>query len=646
MASSCHREKVILVNQTHFHRAKSEDSDDLQSFLPIANLEPYKLSMQGLTFGFLHLDNFFSPTDVETNWPRMNQWLWESFLSKLTYTASYQICDFACTHSTFIHQGIVPELYMQDHDEFWARYASNNANVLKYWESNIFLNDQPTDYYYWMSLYYIILANGLTFGRDDLSHSNIFGADTEQIITNSEILFNLFKSSIACLYRTDFMLTPDIRSVQIYCCLSLNLQSFGTAHLDTFLLQTIIGIAKSLKLDKIGLPKKEEVNFHNEIGKRLWHTLCIIDWLTHRNRNACSIQNSECTPPRLITYDQLLGKQSLTKIQMDANELNILEYKPDPRIFTNLLYLRYMFEVSKIRKLSYDRYPNGRNLNHCLRSLIKLEKTFQHIFDSFDLQSNDADTINYDHIRYIMTSSCIQEMLDIYLLLLAVVGRKEWSRKYRSKAVKLALNQIESVQHKDVPSYFKVHWIIVLHLMYASTFLFIDMLAFTDNVNIDRLPHKYIECYNTAHKLTQIKSVLPFIEKLKDLHVTARVGYAVIQKMLVLVSSLKQASGPSGENTIEGISVKKFLSDLKIGSITNSRARPGVPLGHSQYLRVNKVNNIDNPYEGFRQEQISQREDTRGLLNPQYNDMLADTGWIEFLNFFYGNGNDLEQYNI
>lgn len=176
-------------------------------------------------------------------------------------------------------------------------------------------------------------------------------------------------------------------------------------------------------------------------------------------------------------------------------------------------------------------------------------------------------------------------------------------------------------------------------------FILCDMLLFTDEkgvLNSNWARKQYGKCYDFEYKLQMIRNVIPIIANLKETHFTAKVGIAVIEKMLTLVTAVKKAN--DSKVTIERMSLKKFLNDLRIGTEKSLHLCPS--LGKSQYIHTGDKNqDAHKELSSFAiDDELSKRLSfnmySNDILHTQYSDILADTGWPEFLRFFYGYGNE------
>lgn len=631
MADTCNRPEVIVTSKNREQKRRNS-TDSGTMLVKDTDIENYRLSLESLTTGLVRINTLLPSYDFDVcNWTEFPELLDSMFLGSLDYQRSHQLCQFACKYTSFIHEGIIPALFLRDHDRFWMAYVIKDRSSLNYQASSAVLARDPKDYYYWMSLYYINLANGLFFGREYLNVSE-YSEDVPRL---------LFNAALSCLHKAGFLLTPDIRAIQVYCCISICSRAFGFLAIEQNLHSIMVHVAQLLRIDKLKDRRPiDKVDLRCEMGKRLWYTLCIIDWFNGCRSDSCDISQCEFASPMIISMDQLLGQAPLDPSQQ-ANDPDIMNFVPDPDIICGGIYQRFIYEIARIKKQSYDGTQTSRKLRHAISSMENVQAKFLSVYDSWkgidieqtlsdgDISLDNLEKCNFVHSKYLLLSTFAEEITDIRRRILPIVGREEWESKFREKCITSSLGQLEMDATEVVPSYFKTHWVVIQHMIYAAMFLLIDMLAFTDTPQGTKKVVKYLD---TTYKLDTVEQALPTISQLAKTHFTAKVGLGVIQKMLLLVRSVTQ---PSSEGLVGQMSLHTFLEELKVGDPNRSGSGgiSSIPVGGSPYLRLD-----DRSDEALPINPLSTNGEIQApFLHPQYNDILADTGWLEFLDFFYGN---------
>ncbi|ODV84633.1 hypothetical protein CANARDRAFT_181127, partial [[Candida] arabinofermentans NRRL YB-2248] len=142
-------------------------------------------------------------------------------------------------------------------------------------------------------------------------------------------------------------------------------------------------------------------------------------------------------------------------------------------------------------------------------------------------------------------------------------------------------------------------------------------------------------------KLENIRKAIPTIKALRNSFFTAKVGLAVVEKLTYLVSSVRLKQ--KGTGTIEDISLRGFLKELEVANPFNSRAGPNSispPATEPQYLRLGKYAKVHKQTDNSEEIYSSLNEEVetstlRHFLDPNVDQLLDDTGWIEFLDFLF-----------
>lgn len=639
----CKREEVILDTKLIRKRKKlsntSLDDDKAMVYNPI----PYKILLERLSIGEGNLGSLdLSHVNIETNWVDLYEKC-DRLLYKIDFTSSRRICVFACKYTSFINQGIIPQLFIQEHDSFWKNYVLENRDVLFFSKRNQLLDNGPRDYYYWLSLYYIMIGIGIYFGYDLFESYPTFCFTSGEMMTLPSLFFQM---SMDCLLKAEYSRIPDIRSIQIYCCMSMVMHALGRVHIDDAIMKTIITNAQLLKMDRLDY---RDTLFSSEINKRLWETLCVIDWLKNSEiPGNVSIPALEYPPPALITQLQLLGLSPITDEDIQNGSESIYDIEFSGNEFSNALYLRFLFESSKIYNICNQKPGIYRHVNHCFLEICKLHdhylKLYKDVeFDDPNLVPNldttdftDVDRISHPYTKFLLNTSLTEVALHIGNMLLPNVGKEQWALKYREKCLRFSIDLLQRV-FLPVPKYYLVHWIVVQHLIYASMYLLLDMLMFSQQSMREDSDDPV---FNYSQRLKYIEASFPLTARFESSHLTAKVGLAVIKKLHLLVSSV-QNNQMGRKSKVEEISLMQFLKDLKISvNQADLAKRADTPLNTLHYFRTQhapevhqEINNGDTT--DFAVPELGQFG-TGVELDPMYDEILDGTGWREFLNFFYG----------
>lgn len=542
------------------------------------NVENIRSCMERLTFGFIKVTKLFKgQTRPETDWFEFENQL-KAVMSKITRHNSHSLCGFASYYINFIHNAIVPKLFMAEHEKFWCA-IENDENALVYFLESDLQKISPRNYLYWMAMYYATLCNGIYFGCTELyKELDIPPATLE---TFGPILFH---AAYNCLCRAQFMDVPDVRAVQTYCLMSTCFHAYGNVELSQLLLVQCVRIAKKLKLHVID---EEEVTFASEIKKRLWYTLCLIDWLDQIDKDKNQIEELDVPMPELITDEVLTAKD------LKSDKFQILH--SDFQEYSSAYYQRVMVQMSHI-KLSL----NSLNPDEIIQGWHKMKALRDETtaFYRHDVIASTDDLLTYDHARFLLFSSLTEELLGLGRKVLAIVGKSAWTELYRDTYIQAAMENLH-LALAVVPSYYRRHWIVCQHHVYAALTILLDMIVFPDeSVELNR------------RKLEKVEGIFKIFEELKISHLPARLGLAVLPKLCQLVRfvSVDKQEG----NVFEVSSLQGFFKDLQERRDPEKESLPG--LGSPQYFRVE---NHGETGDEFNQDNVER--------------LIEDSSWSEIL---------------
>ncbi|QPG74543.1 hypothetical protein FOA43_001874 [Brettanomyces nanus] len=600
-----------------------------------ASIENYMSSLRSLTFGYTHMNGLLPPEESMPNGSKeSSEWTTHrlrQLMSKMTYRTSYLLCSFACKYTTFLHYGVVDQLFMEDHERFWKSADNMNHSL---WEvvQNYKENKESTlDVKYWLSLYYAMLCVGVYFSVDRLSGQ--YPYTTEEM---AELPRTLFKASLECLEETRFVERADIRTIQIYCVLTTCLHALGNVYIHKQLLSVVVGIAKALRLDRVppDTSTSGKPNFYREVSRRLWYSFFIVDSVSNVPRRL--IGEFTTAFPRLISTSELLGETpeaaegayyagftSDCKIELPSPSDDI----------SGLLYERLMAEMSQIKQDSYRERYNLDFVSNAWCRMISLRDRLNEYFGSEPYTELDNSISQF--AKYLLFSSLERECLGLGARLLTLTSRQFWLENFRAECLRMALELVGHDSLNCTPAYYKKYWIVGQHLIYACLFVLLDMLMFDHE--------------NCQENMKRIKDAIPTVRSLRSTHYTVRVGLAVIEKLYYLVGSVRLRH--RGHGTVEEFSLREFLGELEVANpgyraaSTHEESSVIMPLlGKSQYLRSGvtsmrseETRESKGSTESFTTSIPDKTENPSAtFLDPELDSVLDDTGWKEFLGFFFG----------
>lgn len=567
-----------------------------------ADVENIRSCVERLTFGFIKVERLFKPQDrPDTDWPSFYN-SFETVMARIKHSSSHSLCAFASYYINFIHNAVVPALFMKEHEIFWKKYVSEDLACLIYFKPSKLQSCLPRDYYFWMAMYYAAICNGIYFGSGELMDELDFSVQELQSLGP-----HFFKAAYDCLSRAQFMDIPDIRSIQVYCLMSTCFHAYGSVGLSRSLLLQCIKIARKLKLDAIE-PLKA-VNFASEIKKRLWYTLCLIDWLDQMDRENYHIGHSSVPMPALIT-DEILTSAEPCLVQDIPNALVWQHY-------SSVYYQRVMVEMSQIKKLLWCNHSSLEIIQGWSR-MSKLREDTNKFYQK-EVSPITDDLLSYDHARFLLFSSLTEELLDLGRKVLAIVGKEVWAENYRSQYIQAAMENLSQAS-LVVPSYYRRHWIISQHHIYSALTILLDMIMFPDADDLE----------TDRKKLEKVESIFPIFEELKATHLPAKLGLALLPRLCKLVRFVRVDKQEG--NIFEFTSLHEFFRDLQLRRDPEQEVVPD--LKRCQYFRVTET--VDTDLSSVRV-QVEQTNDQPGdfvkLLSDdiEVQKSLSKSGWPEIL---------------
>ncbi|KAA8915551.1 hypothetical protein TRICI_002290 [Trichomonascus ciferrii] len=604
MAGECSREDVIVKN-TALNRndlsARKRQRVDSPGVLNEQAMDSYNASIQFLSQGYVSLESYLLTKGQETehNWIKYSKDL-EKVLGKLTKELSESIVSFSCKNLSFIHNGISSTLFLEEHNAFWEDQIPSDIQCINYLLPSGFQEQTPRDYYFWMALYYAVLCTGVYFGHDQLKIYSTF-SDTEA----ENIPSVLFRASYDCLHRADFMNFPDLRTVQVYCILSTCFHSFAGVHLHNCLLNSVIYTARYLRLDRIPNNTGETLEYEKEVSKRLWFTLCVIDWMSNFGRPS-SISVGEFSTP----YPQLLTDSQLYQMATSNISVKSISFVPAGNSYSNILYQHYMIELAKIKREYYFDNATKSSLHSADVELEKLMNRYENEFCNIvhhPVDEVSVDVHTFEFSRYLLYSSLESEILEISRRYLSVVGKDMWEKCFRQRTIDKSLKVLRHL--REYPTHFNRMWFIMNHVTSAAMFLLLDILMFKETGSV------------VEARMAIIKDYLPLMKQ--NTHLQAKVGFVLLDRLMYIV----ECTYSGGVFSEDRSSLKRFLDDLNVA--------PGPASVPIYDKSINKP--IKSRRQYFRPPIENCNESTTDITGNSdglnFDEMLSDSGWLEFLSW-------------
>lgn len=593
-AKECRREVVLLRGNVANKEDEERKNISERRLFNEFEIENIRMCVEKLTFGFNKVDRLFkSESQKEVNWPQFHI-DFTSIMARIDHATSHCLCSFASSYINFIHNAVVPDMFIDEHETFWNEHVADDPACLVYSRLSKLQTELPRDYYFWMALYYGTLCNGIYFGSEQLKSELNFSEHELKTLGPK-----LFTAAYDCLCRAEFMSHADVRAVQVFCLLSTCFHAYGSVELSQSLLIQCIRIARKLGLDK---PRRNSVTFSSEVKKRLWYTLCLNDWLDQIEKPRFYVEVTQQDFPHLLTDEELSQEDQVPRDFTATRE------------YCNIFYQHVMIKMALIKKCLYESHFSALATLDAWTKMSDLRASTITFFSDWPEPTSES-LLTYDYARFLLFSSLTEEMLDLGRRVLAIVGKQTWLAKYRSKCIEAALGNISRAT-APIPSYYRRHWIVVQHLIYAALTILLDIIMFP---GIDS-PNEM------GHRLDQVESTFVVFEELEATHLPAKLGIAVLPKLCKLVRFVivEKREG----NTFEKESLKYLLNDLQVNVSPVIDSVPG--RNKPQYLRAKNVPQIQAK-PGERQQSDSESTSDGNLLDDEMQKLFFDTGWSEVL---------------
>ncbi|KAJ5563953.1 hypothetical protein N7513_000195 [Penicillium frequentans] len=448
------------------------------------------------------------------------------------------ILQFSLKMLGWIHCAVRADQFITDHDILQDAMAEGDLQGL---------HDHG-----WMAIYFSLLTVGLFFMDDEEFASLGFHDAQDQPLDHLHICHTWYDSAIRQLELSNAMARPQLSLVQVAAILTLCNSHFGENFRESNLTSQAINTARELNMHRLGteasfpsrlrrMPEWDS-RAKRELGRRLWWTLVICDWLAAlRGMNPNIPSDSfDCT---------------VTIGQFDNNViLNGISSSDGDSMFSPLLH---HIELAKVSQQVYEylqiRKKSPTVLCEFLKNLSKLEsdfvRKFESVSNSFAAGSNNSIReplwVSGQRSHYLCTLNYLRLSLSRILLQPSISDLPVWS-EIRSQAINAALN---TVQMSEVPHVYRLMWIFGSATIAAGVFLCLDILVSDqrrDPALVQERRQAVELCIATllpyAHKTTICKEGPRALRWLLELEAAQHDGHVRRQDIMQTIISSAQAS--------------------------------------------------------------------------------------------------------
>ncbi|KAJ5701952.1 hypothetical protein N7488_009500 [Penicillium malachiteum] len=238
-----------------------------------------------------------------------------------------QIVNFALTNLSWIHCAIRTKVFQHEHDAFWESIGKGNDTASA--------NDHG-----WLSIYFSLLTVGLLYmdpeERPILPRINAFEENAAQSDMESErgrhIAQMWYEAAIKELEDSNPLTRADLKTVQTVAILTLAHTHFGQMEQEYLLLGLATNTARALDMhllaseDRFSQRLAMQPNWgtpeNRHLGRRLWWTLVICDWLgmfTRPSSISPSSFNTTLSPQPCDNEDLLMENAMLEITDIPAS---------------------------------------------------------------------------------------------------------------------------------------------------------------------------------------------------------------------------------------------------------------------------------------------------------------------------------------
>ncbi|KAF9885271.1 hypothetical protein FE257_013069 [Aspergillus nanangensis] len=411
---------------------------------------------------------------------------------------SEAVIHFSLRALGFIHCAVRANIFYSEHQELWSKLSQGDIS--------------GTRNHHWMAVYYALLTTGLYFiDIEDLSTNhhleiqqrcNGLGSGNNLKENKTGLARIWYDACLRELEMANFTGKASLRAIQAIAILTLCNLNFGEMERESLLHGLAVNAARYLGMHRLGSEGKHprelaskplwSCQADRELGRRLWWTLVICDWL------GCWSRSPSIYPE---SFDCHLVRGAFDcEILLDASSSS-----------STTSPLDYHLIMAKLAYLVFTRFKAKRE-DRLSDSLPKALDELDAIKQSSSLLNTDAPS-SFDGAlhwtifpRYLLTQ--VMEYLRMSLAQLFLFRALETSQDEvdaRTEAVRSA-ESILRARFNRAPGFFQSSWVISAATAASGILLMIDHFCFQNER--DEI--------QTARHLGYISQCLAIIDGLKS----------------------------------------------------------------------------------------------------------------------------------
>ncbi|ODV89469.1 hypothetical protein CANCADRAFT_18035, partial [Tortispora caseinolytica NRRL Y-17796] len=401
-------------------------------------------------------------------------------LPRLSRAQSEEIIRFCLIRFLWFHNAVHPPTFLHQHDEFFDYLERRSGAGDSYLLSPIDTYDSQPDTinwsrrsYLWLSVYYALLSSGIYF-MDEAQVLAVLGLGASEESISEKLSENYFQAAQVCLFRGEFMKVPDIYSVQAIAVMTLICQNFGGFDLMYCLLNAAVFIAQKLNLHRISpeygdKPLSDAKFLDRELGRRLWYTLVVSDWMSNLQRYpAIGINSFSTTPPGNYNDHDLFECKG-----------RFPDYPPD--VVTSTTYILFMIRISSIRRTSFDsdwiksKATMISRLQQADKDLVQIMRSLPPTFCTNEKDPTGMNVLIRSLQEYIISLELPAERLSLHMILARYLSRDQWIKTSRPICLE-SIKAFMAQRRRDKPLMFEKIWVVESRTVAVGVFLVLDIL--------------------------------------------------------------------------------------------------------------------------------------------------------------------------
>ncbi|KAF9892291.1 hypothetical protein FE257_002068 [Aspergillus nanangensis] len=408
--------------------------------------------------------------------------------------SSNRIIDWALANLTWIHCALRIPVFQQEHNAFWEAMEAGNESIYKE--------------HGWLSVYFSLLAAGLLYmdpvERPLLQRLRSLQGETKPLGSDGsadETIARLwYETALSELGTASPLLQPRLSTVQAIAVLTLCHGHFGQTEREYILLGMAINTARVLDMHLLSsedrLSRRVAANPHwttpedRQMGRRLWWTLVICDWLGPFSRPSSISATSFNTilEPRPSDNDDLVPNPSAAGFSAVWHHLTVSR-------LASIVYTH----------IQAPRDPSGTRLALALDQIDAVEESLAQGRSQRRSTTGWAAWQEYllTHTVQLLRVTIARAVMVLWLM----------DRADITSTIDRGLNaavRILDMRRSPVPRPFKCHWIITASTLAAGVFLAVHLVCFKSQMALEdiaehrRLVQLCIDALRTSHHKTGI----------------------------------------------------------------------------------------------------------------------------------------------